>query len=116
MSSCTCRGALVFASTSVARTSSKQLGERCAVDLQGDLAAGGCRQIEARSMKALVEKAQTVAVEPQDLQARSASPTEHEDRAAVDRISPDALARELRQAIEAESHVDRLDTKEHADA
>jgi hypothetical protein len=55
-------------------------------------------------------------ISPLDLQARSASTTEREDRTAVDRISPDALASELREAIEAKPRVDRLDAKEHADA
>jgi hypothetical protein len=116
VSSRTCGRALVVLGTSVARRSGQKLGERSAIDLQRDLTAGRGREIEPRAMEALIKKAEAVTVEPQDLQARSSSPTEHEDRAAFYRVSPNALASELREAIEAEPHVDRLDTKEHANA
>ena len=74
------------------------------------------RQLESRLVKALVQQAQAVAVEPEHLQPRRRSSAEHEHRAAVDRIPPHALTGELREPIESEPHVDRLDAEEDTHA
>ena len=94
----------------------EQRGQGGGVDVQHALPSGRDGQLESRLVKALVQQAEAVPVEPQYLQARCRSSAEHEYRATVDRIAAHTLAGQLGEPIEPESHVDRLDAKEDTHA
>lgn len=110
------RWPLFCARSRYVRDSGEQRAKRLGVDVQNALTTRRRRQLEACLVEPLVEQAQSVSIEPQDLQARSHPSAEHEHRAAVDWIAAHALSRELRQPIEAQAHVDWLDAEEDADA
>jgi hypothetical protein len=71
---------------------------------------------ERRSDQSEYADARAVALEPQKLQLRRAPIGEHEHRASLQRVHTRALARSLRETIEATSHVDGLRAHEDPNA
>src|SRR5689334_2222011 len=78
------------------RSSCEQLRQARGIDAHRRRAGAGERQLEHSAVKALVQHAEAVALEPEHLDSRRPLVGEHEQSAAALRILPDDVSGTLR--------------------
>src|SRR6185312_10997680 len=97
-----------YATLLLLRDAGQQPSQRGAVDVDRHRSIPGGRQLEHRTVEALVEQAQAISVEPEHLEPRRRPSGEHEQRPARNWVLANALARHLSETVEPVPHVDRL--------